>query len=93
MKSQKNFFGQYSPNLKHKLFGVHPVVKKAPEPSNIIWENYSVHSRTSKLRAFKTYAVMTLLYSAVFFVFWKLYAYRTDYSQNYSVKIDCMEVS
>jgi hypothetical protein len=92
MKSTKNFFKRYSPNKNHQIFGVHPIVKKAPEPSNIIWESYSVSQRTARIRSLKTYLFMLFVYALVFFGFWKLYGYPTDFVRCFTVKIDCNEV-
>ena len=42
MGSTKNKCCGKRSNMNHSIFGENPVIKKAPEPSDIIWENYSV---------------------------------------------------
>ena len=66
MKSKKSIFGFRSPNMRHKLFGVSPIIKKAPEPSNIIWEHYSVSKKTVRRRTCKVYMLALVIYLAFF---------------------------
>jgi len=44
MGSKKSCCGKKA-NTNHDIFGENPLIKKATEPSNIIWENYSISSR------------------------------------------------
>jgi hypothetical protein len=48
-------------NYNHEIFGVHPVIHKAPEPSNINWENYSISEGQRMFRKAVAYSIIILL--------------------------------
>jgi hypothetical protein len=74
MKSKKSWItSRRTPDKKHVLFGVHPIIKKAPEPSNIIWENYSISSRTVIIRKIKVFSFMAIVYISLFYLSIRMY--------------------
>ena len=42
INSEKSFFGSRKSNEDHVIFECNPILKGAPDPSNIIWESYSI---------------------------------------------------
>lgn len=65
------------------------MIKKAPEPSDIIWENYSVSSRTVRNRKLRMFTLMAVFYLSMFYISLRMYTYRTQYDQTFSLKIIC----
>ena len=92
MNSKKNILGIKQPVERHKLFQVSPIVKKAPEPSNIIWENYSVSRSDSYKFRLIALVVVLLIYSLFFYVSMLLYSYQTSYDEKFSDKTNCHEI-
>lgn len=90
MKSKKSWLtSKRSPNKSFKLFGVHPIIKKAPEPSDIIWENYSVLRSTVRFRKLRMFTLMALSYLGLFFLSIKVFTFKTEYESKFSLKIIC----
>jgi len=50
-----------SENYNHQIFGVHPKVTKAPDPSQIIWENYSISDNAQRWRRVLASVFITLV--------------------------------
>jgi hypothetical protein len=60
-KSKKCCSKSGEDNYNHHLFGVNPLVKKAPDPSQIIWESYSISDIEMRFRRIFVYCFLTLL--------------------------------
>ena len=85
MKSEKRaIFRNWIPNKRHIIFGDHPIIMKAPEPSNIIWENYNVSKSSSKRRKYFLSLIVYLVYSAFFYFSFKLYSHHTEFNTMFS---------
>ena len=50
--SKKNCLNKWTNNDGMEIFGEQTIVKQAPDPSNIIWENYSVSERSVRIKRF-----------------------------------------
>ena len=71
MGKEKTLFGKRKQNYNHVIFGEHPIVKKAPEPSNIIWENYSVSRKYILIRRICAYILIMIIYMSIYFFIFK----------------------
>jgi hypothetical protein len=61
--SKKKWCGKTA-NKNHEIFGEYPIIKKATEPSNIIWENYSVSASErmwKRALGYSLFAIMMII--------------------------------
>ena len=71
LSKKSSFFKQRIPNERHAIFGESPVITKAPQPSNIIWENYSTtESDARKRRCGALFATLILMLTVFTICLW-----------------------
>lgn len=89
MESKKNIFGRRQPNKLHKIFGEIPIIKQATEPSNIIWENFSINADIVEKRRKLMYIFFLIIYLIIFSVSIKIYQQDTEFEKNFNIKTQC----
>ena len=87
MKSKKKMCGYWSVQTRFEIFDVNPLITRAPEPSNIIWENYTVSPWQRFKRKHLAYTVISVLYIILFFGLLKMMRYTTDFQKYFSIEI------
>ena len=68
LRSKKGLCGR-RPNNNHFIFNENQTVKKATEPSNIIWESYSISDKQRKIRKVVTIIILIVVYTFFIILF------------------------
>jgi hypothetical protein len=89
----KYAWSQKKANPNITLFEHHPIVTRAPSPSDIIWENYSFPKRAQSLNRIKILVLISVLYSTIFYGMVRLYTVQDKYDELFNRLLDCTTVS
>jgi hypothetical protein len=67
--SEKSFFGYRKTNENQEIFDCNPTIKQAPDPSNIIWENYSISFNRKLFNQFLIGLILIIIYFVILTLF------------------------
>lgn len=67
-------------------------IKKAPEPSDIIWENFSVPEQVKNRRRKTLILIMLVVYVVFFISIVFLYSIKNEFEVNFPAHVSCDEI-
>lgn len=67
--SEKSFFGSRKTNNDQEIFDCNPTIKQAPDPSNIIWENYSISFNRKLFNQILIGLILIIIYFVILTLF------------------------